>query len=245
MRQVFPDDTPFDTPVDVLAGDERPPPPGRPWVMANMVASVDGAYAADGRSGGLSGAADRAVFHALRRIADDILVAAGTARAERYRRPTPEAGADAVRADRGQGPAARLVLVSRSLHIPEDQPFLHGDGPDPIVLHPAASDASTLPAGVRSRPVGGDELDLAAGLASLGEDGSRLVLCEGGPGLLGQLVAADLVDELFITTSPLLVGGPDVGILGRHAGPVELPLGLHRVVVDDGFLLCTYRRIRS
>jgi 5-amino-6-(5-phosphoribosylamino)uracil reductase len=213
--------------------------------MANMVSSVDGAYATDGRSGGLSGPADRAMFHALRGIADDILVAAGTARAERYRRPSPEEGSAEIRAAHGQRPAARLVLVSRSLHIPDDQPFLTGDGPDPIVLHPAGSDTSALPTGLESRGAGEDELDLAAALASLGEDGSRMVLCEGGPSLLGQLVAADLIDELFITTSPTLVGGSDVGILGHHTDPVDRPMTLHRVLVDDGFLLSTYRRIRN
>lgn len=243
MHQIHPRPAPIDDVVALLAADDRPAPPGRPWLMANMVESVDGAYARDGRSGGLSGPADRAVFHALRGIADEILVAAGTARAERYRRPFPEEGAAGVRAARGQAPAARLVLVSRSLDIPEDQPFLVGDGPAPVVLHPDAADESLLPPGLESRPCGDPEVDLGRGLASLAEDGSGLVLCEGGPTLLGELVRADLLDELFVTVSPTLVGGSTVGMLG-HADAMDRPLVLHRAIEDDGFLLLTYRRIR-
>src|SRR5438067_11390610 len=58
--------------------------PGRAWVRANMIASADGAATLSGRSGGLSGRADRQVFAGLRGLADVILAGAGTARAERY-----------------------------------------------------------------------------------------------------------------------------------------------------------------
>lgn len=102
MRQLHP--VPIDE-IDPLAKHEaldRPTPPDRPYVLVNMVASLDGATTAgpaagsagDGRavSGGLGTAADRAVFSALRAVPDVILVAAGTANAERYRargRPRP------------------------------------------------------------------------------------------------------------------------------------------------------------
>src|SRR5579862_8368186 len=66
---------------------------GRPWVRADMVASVDGAATLAGRSGGLSGAADREVFGLLRFLADVILVGAGTARAEGYQPVRPHEGA--------------------------------------------------------------------------------------------------------------------------------------------------------
>ncbi len=77
-----------------------------PWLRANMVASADGAASLDGRSGGLSGPADRMVFTVLRSLADLILVGAGTARAERYR---PGAGGRALgrAAGAGRAPARR------------------------------------------------------------------------------------------------------------------------------------------
>ena len=244
MRQVVPDERQIDDPLPLLADDERPAPDGRPWVMANMVTSVDGAYAVDGRSGGLSSAGDRAVFHALRGLADVVLVAAGTARDERYRRPAAEDGAADLRRSRGQDPSARLVVVSRSAHLPDDQPFLTGEGPDPLVIHPASADISGLPAGVESRICGEDTVDLESALRGLAEDGVRWVLCEGGPGLLGQLHQADLLDELFVTFAPHLVGGEQVGILG-HAAAADHAVDLHRLLVDDGSLLVTYRRRRG
>lgn len=244
MDQLLPHPGPVDDVADLLAADRRRPPEGRPWVMANMVMSADGAYALDGRSGALSSPADRATFHAVRSLADVVLVAAGTARAERYGRPRAEPWAQAHRRERGQSPAPLLVVVSRSLRIPEDQPFLRGDGPEPLVLHPADADASDLPEGARAWGVGTGTVDLASALAELAADGVGTVLCEGGPRLLGHLVDADLVDELFLTVSPRLVGGRHVGLLG-DAPQADRALELHRVLTEDGALLLTYRRTRS
>ena len=229
VEQLLPVPGPVESVLELLAADPRPAPPGRPWVAANMVESVDGAYGRDGRSAGLSSEADREVFRALRACADVVLVAAGTARTERYRRP-----ADA-------GPtSARLAVVSASLHVPEDQPFLSGDGPDPIVYHPRSADPGRLPAGVEPRVAGERTVDPAAVLADLHADGARMVLCEGGPSLLGQLAGNGLLDELFVTVSPLLVGGDQVGLLGGH-GPLEHPLVLHRALRERDSLFLTYR----
>ena len=91
MRQLFPPGGPAgDVDPGQLAALYAYPPAGdqgvaRPWVRANMVASTDGAASADGRSGGLSGRADKEIFGLLRSLADVVLVGAGTARAEHYR----------------------------------------------------------------------------------------------------------------------------------------------------------------
>ena len=79
MRQLVP--TPIDSvdPLGLYLTDDRPPPAGRPWVMCNMIASLDGATALDGVSGGLGGAADKAVFRAIRASCDWVLVASATA----------------------------------------------------------------------------------------------------------------------------------------------------------------------
>ena len=72
-------------PVAVVAAEARPAPPGRPWVLANMIASADGsATDAGGRSGGLGGPADKAVFGAVRAIADVVVAGAATVMAEDY-----------------------------------------------------------------------------------------------------------------------------------------------------------------
>jgi riboflavin biosynthesis pyrimidine reductase len=245
MRALLPEHADLDAELTALGGRaDRPPPSGRPWVMANMVMSVDGAYSVEGRSGGLSSDADREVFHRLRSATDAVLVAAGTARAERYRRPrTPDDRVDARR-DAGQADHPRLVLVSRTLSLPDDLPLLEGPGlPEPLVLHPQESDTSAVPDGVELRAAGHHDVDLSAALGGLRDDGVQLLLCEGGPRLLGQLHALDLIDELFVTLSPNLVGGERTGLLG--AAPATLrPYRLHRLLEADDFLLATYRRAR-
>lgn len=211
--------------------------------MANMVASLDGAHSLDGRSAPLSGPADRKTFHAIRSVADVVLVAAGTVRVERYGRPRAEPWAQEARAARGQEPAPLLVIVSRALVLPDDLPLLTGDGAEPLVLHPAAADASVLPPGVRSWPVGEHRVDLRAALEQLADRGMRVVLCEGGPQLLGDLVELDLLDELFLTISPKLVGGANLGLLGE-APEMDRRMSLHRALTEDDALLLTYRRAR-
>ena len=91
-----------------------------PFVRANMVASIDGAVTYDGKSGGLGGPGDRAVFRVLRGLADVILVGAGTATTEGYGRPQADEALAAHRESLGQAPAPALALVSRSLSIPPD-----------------------------------------------------------------------------------------------------------------------------
>lgn len=242
MRELHPRPHEVGDVYDELAADARPMHDGRPWVMANMVASVDGAYAVDGRSAGLGTAGDRLVFHALRGLADVVLVGAGTARDERYRRPAANPELLDARTRLGQAPAPRLVLVSRSGRIPADQPFLHGEGAEPLLVHAGTAEVDGPP-GVETMACGADGgVDLHELLRRLHADGHRWVLTEGGPGLLGQLHVAELLDELFITTSPRLVGGRDVGVLGR-ADAVVHPVELRRLWLDDeGALLATYRR---
>lgn len=244
MHQLVPEPGPVLDVLASLADDTRPVPADRPWVMANMVVSIDGAFAVDGRSGALGTPGDRTVFHALRALADVILVGAGTARDEHYRRPVAAADAAAIRSERGQQAAARLVLVSRRGLIPDDQPFLTGAGPDPLLVHAQPLDPAVVPAGVDAFecPDAAGGVDLPALLGRLRSDGARLVLCEGGPGLLGELHRQDLVDELFVTVSPRLVGGRSVGLLG--SGPALLRARrLHRLWQDeDDALFSTYRR---
>jgi riboflavin biosynthesis pyrimidine reductase len=233
VQQIFP--TPLgDFELQQLTSSpDRRPTPDRPWVMANMVGSIDGGFAVGGRSGPLGGPADKLVFHALRAASDAILVAAGTARTERYGRP-------AVHSAPGSVVAPRLVIVSRSLRIPPDQPFLQGDGPEPLVFHPQDADTGSVPAGVTLRATGTGEVDLASAMRSLRDDGIEQLLCEGGPNLLGQLFRANLVDELFLTVSPVLTGGSDVGLIGPTSLGVA-SMALHRVLEQDGFLFLTYR----
>jgi riboflavin biosynthesis pyrimidine reductase len=240
VQRLLPDPTTAFDLMELFERGERVPPPSRPWVMANMVSSADGAFSLDGRSAGLGGPADRAVFRILRAAADAILATAGTARSERYRRPIIEGDLLEARHDAGLTDSPRLVLVSRSLALPDDLPLLSGPGPAPLVFHPQHSDTSRVPRGVELRAEGAEDVDLGAALGQLRRDGVEQLLCEGGPDLLGQLVQQDLVDELFLTISPMLAGGDDVGLLGDTPEEARA-MHLHRALEDDGFLFLTYR----
>jgi riboflavin biosynthesis pyrimidine reductase len=214
----------------------------RPFLRANMVASADGAAEVGGRSGPLGGPADRTVFTVLRSLADLVLVGAGTARAERYRPVQPAEIWTGLRAGRPSVPS--IAVVSASLDLEASRLLDRPPTAETMVVTTAAA-AATRGAELGDRirlVVAGDELvDITEAVTALGRLGYRHILTEGGPSLLGQLAAADLVDELCLTVSPVLTSG-----LARRiaVGPVVLEqLALAHVLADEtGFLLTRYVR---
>jgi riboflavin biosynthesis pyrimidine reductase len=209
-----------------------------PRLRAGFVLSADGAAARGGSSRGLQTPADVAVFHALRGVCDALVVGAGTARAEGYGPVRPRPAAVAWRAARGLPPRPPLVLVSRSL----DLEVPSGCAGSAVVVTCAAADAGRRAALERVTDVlvaGEQEVDLATALAGLAERGLRRLLCEGGPTLLTALLAAQLVDELCLTSSPLLVGRAPTLLAAALEEPVPLRLR-HLVEGDDGTLLTRY-----
>lgn len=223
-----------------------PEPLDRPWVRVNFVSSVDGAASVRGSSRGLSGPDDRWMLSLIRDLSDVVLVGAGTAVAEGYRglRRTEK------RAERrrrlGLSTVPPLALVSRRCSIEPDSPLVTDTLRAPIVLTCAAAPEprrrALTEAGADVVVTGDEHVDLAEALVALDERGLRRVACEGGPSLFGDLVRADLVDELCLTVSPLLAGGTSGRIA---AGPdIEQPRGLHlsSVLHAEGSLLLRYRR---
>src|SRR3990172_11815904 len=83
FSSLYPQPGVIDDLVGLVMGSDRAAT-GRPWVMINMVASIDGATTVQGRSTGLGDEDDLAMFKALRAVPDVILVGAGTVRAEDY-----------------------------------------------------------------------------------------------------------------------------------------------------------------
>jgi len=205
-------------------------------LRAGFVLSVDGGAAVGGGSRGLQSAADRAVFTALRAVSDAVVVGAGTARAEGYRPVGVRAEGRQWRSAHGRAGSPALVLVSRSLELdPADACFT---GPA-IVITCAAADPGRRAALDRVADVvvaGDDDVDLPAAVRALHERGLRRLLCEGGPTLLTALLAAGLVDELCLTTSPVLLGGAPGLLAGSLAAPLDLRL-VHLVDGGDGSLL--------
>ena len=234
-----------DDPLAAMAAEARPAPQGRPWVMAVMVSSLDGATATAGVSGGLGGAGDHAVFHGARALADVILVGAATVRAERYRPPGTVRGHLEARERVGRTGAARLAVVSGSGQLPPDLPLLAGGTTDDARPALITTDHSEVPphvAGAMDLWRAGDDVDLRGVLGRVARDGATLVACEGGPSLLGRLVALDLVDEWLVTIAPAVAGGASSRLVAGAPDAVR-PLTLDRVWVDeDGDLLTRYLR---
>jgi riboflavin biosynthesis pyrimidine reductase len=252
VRQIYP--APRDLagqqadPVGDLARLYAYPGPGsRPWLRANMISSADGAVALAGRSGGLSGSADRLVFAVLRSLADVILVGAGTARAEGYRPVDPRQLIGRLRPE-GAPPPPIAVITGRLDLGPEDGGLLAAyPGRTPsIVLTTRAAPADRRAAAARHAEVvvtGPATVTAQAAVAALAGRGYRKILAEGGPGLLGQITAAGLLDELCQTDSPVLAGGPAGRILTPPDPDREGPLAgleLAHVLEDNGYLLCRY-----
>jgi riboflavin biosynthesis pyrimidine reductase len=214
--------------------------PGRSSaVRANMIATLDGAaQGPDGRSRSINGPADWRVFRVMRAVADVVLVGAGTARAEGYTPLTVPADLRAARAARGQDPALALALVSASGDLP---PGLRGTDRPPYVVTteacPRLAERRAELGADRVLVTGADTVDLGAALAALAERGLTRVLAEGGPRLLTDLVRADLVDELCLTTSPLLVAGPALRAVQGPEWLDPLPARPAHLLHHDGMLL--------
>ena len=230
-------------PVAGFVGGRRQPRGGRPWVMINVVASVDGATAMAGESKGLSGPADREVFHALRGIADAIMVGAGTVRSDDYGPMRPRPGVKAARAARGQAPVAPIVVISRSLTLDwHSALFIEAEVPT-VVAAPTDAPELARAAARAAAPLivaGTGHVALDEVLAELARGGHDSVLCEGGPGLFAQLAEADLLDEVCIAISPLLVAGGAQRVL---PGALLVPprrLMIAAVLEADGFLFVRY-----
>jgi riboflavin biosynthesis pyrimidine reductase len=210
----------------------RPSGPERPYVLLNVVATVDGRATLDGRSGPLSGPADRALFHGLRSVVDAVMAGAGTMRTERYGPIVPDPERRRLRAERGLAERPLACVVSASLAgLTSELPLLADADSRVIVL---TQSPQTLPAVaadvayVRARATDGS-LDLPAALIELHDRlHVRTLLCEGGPHLNAQLLSAGLVDELFLSISPLLAGGggpPGETVLSESEPPLRILAG--------------------
>ncbi len=192
---------------------------GGPAVFANFVQTVDGvvsipnveasnALIADGSE------ADRFLMGLLRACASAVLVGPGTMtaspqgtwRPERVYPAAAEAFAD-LRHRLGLGERPTVACVTSGRRFDSSHPVL-AEGAVVLTTEDAAERLrASVPAATEVVTVnGGDSVDLRLGLEALRERGHELILSEGGPPIFGRLVADGLVDELFLTISPLFAG---------------------------------------
>jgi riboflavin biosynthesis pyrimidine reductase len=216
------------------AGDDRP------FVYLNMVSSADGRGAIAGRTQALGSESDTLLLAELRTLADAVLIGSGTLRAEGYGRLVGNPDRVARRAAAGRPATPPAVLLSRSLDLPWDAGLFAA--PDQPVLVYTEVDAEPPATAAPLEVVRLAEGTPATALGDLRARGVRALLCEGGPTLNGALLAAGLVDELFLTLSPLLAGNADAPrIVEGPDLPEPLALSLEWVLHHDDELYLRYR----
>ncbi len=203
-------------------------PVSEPSVMrANMVISLDGKIAIDGRSKGLSTDLDRRIFHFLRATSQVILVGAGTARAENYQPPRLDPELTRLRHRLGLVRPLRIVVASHHLKPTNTQD--HSSDSSPGSGSSSGIEYLSLPTTLQR-----DEL---ARLLQTDQHHPGGVLCEGGPTLLSDLLEQNLVDEFCVTIRHLIAGSDSHSVVtDKLTTPVDFKLAASLSTRDASFL---------
>ena len=222
------------------------PWPESPWLRSMMVMTLDGAtVGADGLSGSISGPADKRVFMEARRLADVVLVGAGTIRAERYKPMLAKPEWQEARASWGLAPAPQIVVVSGRLDLPWDEPMF-SDSALPVLVATTTSAEDDRLAQARRHSevvqVGDESVDLRALVRLLHERGQQRIDCEGGEALLDALVREDLVDEMDLAISPVFAGSGYLRDPQREITSPYARFSLAHQFEDEGFVFCRFVR---
>ena len=203
-------------------------PADRPFTVANFVSSVDGRATVEGRSGGLGDDGDKAIFRALRREVDAVLVGTGTLVAERYGRILRDPQSRELRGERGLSPEPLACTVTRRGELPLDIPLFAEPEARVVVFTAAEIDITHVRAQIEVVRLAPEQLTLTAALRHLRrQHGVRALLCEGGPRIFSSLVHEGVVDQLFLTLAPRLVGGresPAITTGPAHEEPAQMSL---------------------
>jgi len=205
-----------------------PTSPGRPYVLINMVASVDGRSSVSGKASGIGGEADRRAMRQLRSKVDAVMVGAGTLRAEKLNLgldgPDVRQPLAVVVGGSGPSPLAKLLVATSQdalLVIPEDPP------------RPSPKESAAGSKNLRVPTSGPGRVDLRALLEVLrSTHGVERLLVEGGPALNRALIDESLADELFLTVAPKLLSGDESAIV-RGACAGGEPRSLHLLSVHS------------
>lgn len=238
MRRLLP--TPADD-VDLVAAYAYPDDVGqRPWLRANMIASADGAATLDGRAGGLGNPTDQRILGLLRALSDVVIAGSGTVITEGYGPARVRDEYKAVRAQAGQAPAPVMAVVSNQLRLDFSARYFTDEQRRPIVLTCEAAPPDRVQAAHKVADVvlaGTKVVEPPLMVQALAERGFRRLLCEGGPTFLGDVAASGALDELCLTVSPMLIGGPSRRILDGPAMDPPARLRLMQLLLDDDELL--------
>ena len=216
--------------------------PSRPYVLINMVSSLDGRTTLGGKAARIGSETDREVMRNLRAKADAVMIGANTLRAEKL----------SLGLDETTGGSQPLgVVLTNTGDVPLERNLIQHESQKVLVLvpdnHPSAS-VSRLrcQAEVLRAPATPDgSVDIGRALKILKEQcGVDVLLSEGGPVLNHALISRNLADELFLTIAPKLLGGSVEETLpmlvGRPLPPAAPRPALLSLHLADGDLFVRY-----
>lgn len=199
------------------------PPADRPYVLINMVSSVDGKVVIEGTEQGIGSKVDQRLMRELRVNADMVINGASTLRASGSSPRLGDEALERLRMDRGLPRFPLGATISRSGNLPLDKIFFTADDFDTVVF---LSDTAPEDRRAAISATGRRVVDLPAGReveAALrcmrDELGVRVLLVEGGPTFNAALFRLSAVDELFLTVGPVIVGGSDTITAVEGAAP--------------------------
>lgn len=227
--------------VEGLRLRDEPGPGGRPRVVVAMIGSADGRATVEGRAGGLGNPADRAVLRSLRAASDAMLVGSATLIKERYATLLdPEQREQRVA--RGLAPEPLMATISRGLDPRLFEVPLFGEtGTRLLVCTESGRELPAAGADVRALRLAPGTLTARACIEHLhSEHGARVVVSEGGPTLLRELLAERLVDDLVLTIAPKLVAGAGPAVVHGEVFDPPLDLSLRAALRGGDHLFLHY-----
>lgn len=222
---------------------------GQWHLRACMISSLDGAATVRGLSGGLNNPDDEAVMLTLRALSDVILVGAGTIRAEGYGAMRLPSGHAQWRREQGLPAQPRMAVVSQQARL-DPRAELFAQAPSPVIVCTTSMGMERMPDRAELERVaevaicGEEEVDLHTVQRELQARDLQQVVCEGGPTLLASVVQADLLDELCLTVSPLVVGG-QAGRIVQDGAEVARRMHLVHALPMGDMMMLRYVRTAS
>ena len=197
----------------------------RPFVAINMVSTLDGKAAIDGKASPIGSSVDRRLMRNIRSAFDAVLVGAGTLREEEVDLGVPEELAE-KRIEEGLSRQPLGGVLTGSGRIPTERRLFRSASTVPLVVIASAGsseegllEASAQGAEVIQTPGEGlpEPREVIKALRKV--FGVRRILLEGGPSVNHSFLSCGLVDEIFLTLAPKLTGGEDPAILEGRALP--------------------------
>lgn len=226
--------------LEMLFGERRRRS-DRPWVMLNMVVSIDGATAVGGGATGLNDADDRDMFLALRAVADVVLNGAETVRSENLGPISMSDEMVEFRKRVGKSHAPTMAIATRSLALDEGHRIFSDPRSRPMVITGRDADPERVGSLAEvADVVQVDELDGEGLIGAVGD--VEVVLCEGGPTINSHLIDADVVDEVNLTISPVLALGESSRM--AMGAPLQTPtkMALDRALIGEESLFLRFVR---